>query len=54
MRYYVLFSGFLLKTSKMICQWGEKNNPVSVLIKIIFLTPLADHFTCFKQKLFLF
>jgi len=34
----------------MICQWGKKNNLNSNRNETIFLTPLVDHFACFKQK----
>ncbi len=36
-------SEFLLETSKIICQWGKKNNLMS--------NRKQDYFACFKQKL---
>ncbi len=44
---------FSLKQAKKISANGAKKKKIlfSLWIKIIFLTPLADIFACFKQKL---
>ncbi len=42
---------FAKKQVKISASGGRKIILFSLWIKIIFITPLADIFTCFKQKL---
>ncbi len=41
----------VIKTSKNICQRGNKTDLDSKLYKIIFLNTLTDIFACLKQRL---
>ncbi len=43
-------SEFMLKTRKMSPNGVRKVNLIQKENKIIFLTPLADIFSCFKQE----